>query len=590
MADKEARLIVKIATTGVEALSAVSSAVKKIGTWALEGAIAVAGFGAAAIKAFRGSEEASNALDQALANQGIYTKALSDDYKKMASELQKVTTFEDDAIVSAQAAIQSQIGQTKVTKELTEKILDFATVQKMDVVSAAQLVGKAIGTNTNSLARYGIEVDANASKQEKLAEVLKGIGDKFGGAARAQGEGLGSLEQLKNAAGDFMEEVGKRLAPAVVILSKIFTDFTESLSSNEQLMNNIKKAMEGVVIAGSVFKNVIFGLADAIGQVLGTAIGAITQLLDGQFKQAWTTIKDSAGGAVDSMVNRWQQGQQEIDTITTAFATKAEEQELNKLNRLMAISAEAKAAKLEEMALTQEEISKIQATNDENLAIQTLDAQMARIQKEIEKEKDKTKLLDLETKKRQISRNLDNAKYVAEQTALIKFNKWVDENHIKDKQQVFAQIATLSDSNNSTLVAIGKAAALAQISISTAEGVARALGSFPPPINFAFAAAVGAAGAVQASKVMGVKFAEGGIVEPRPGGVHAIIGEAGRSEAVIPLDDDRTREKLGMGGTTVNIYNYGGLLGDASSAREFALAIDRELYKLKRGNESMLAA
>lgn len=32
-------------------------------------------------------------------------------------------------------------------------------------------------------------------------------------------------------------------------------------------------------------------------------------------------------------------------------------------------------------------------------------------------------------------------------------------------------------------------------------------------------------------------FAEGGIVQPRPGGIHATIGEAGRAEAVMPLPD-----------------------------------------------------
>ena len=142
----------------------------------------------------------------------------------------------------------------------------------------------------------------------------------------------------------------------------------------------------------------------------------------------------------------------------------------------------------------------------------------------------------------------------------------------------------MANSNNSTLAAIGKAAALTNIAISTAEGMARALGAFPPPVSFAMAAAVGAAGAVQAAKVSGVALAEGGIVMGSPGGTPAVVGEGGRNEAVIPLDDE---EGAGAVGTTINLTVNGGLLGDTESARELAIAIDEELFKLRQNNETI---
>jgi hypothetical protein len=45
-----------------------------------------------------------------------------------------------------------------------------------------------------------------------------------------------------------------------------------------------------------------------------------------------------------------------------------------------------------------------------------------------------------------------------------------------------------------------------------------------------------------------IKLAEGGVVMPRAGGVSATIAEAGAPEAVIPLDDPRSRDMLGNGG------------------------------------------
>ena len=72
---------------------------------------------------------------------------------------------------------------------------------------------------------------------------------------------------------------------------------------------------------------------------------------------------------------------------------------------------------------------------------------------------------------------------------------------------------------------------------------------------------------------------------PRPGGIQATIGEAGQAEAVIPLDEFGGAG--GAMGTTVNITVNGGLLGDQSSARELAVAIDEELFNLRKNNESL---
>ena len=50
------------------------------------------------------------------------------------------------------------------------------------------------------------------------------------------------------------------------------------------------------------------------------------------------------------------------------------------------------------------------------------------------------------------------------------------------------------------------------------------------------------------------------------------------------INNSRGRPVSTGGGTTINVY--GGLMGDKDSAREFALAVDRELVRLRQGNES----
>ena len=139
-------------------------------------------------------------------------------------------------------------------------------------------------------------------------------------------------------------------------------------------------------------------------------------------------------------------------------------------------------------------------------------------------------------------------------------------------------------------MAAGKAAAIAQITIATAkaagDGYAWGMAIGGPGVAAAFSGLAKVAGAAQIAQVAGVKLAEGGIVRASNGGTPAIIGEGGRDEAVIPLDDPAAQERLGGGRGTTIIFN-GPVLGDEAQAMEFARAIDKSLLKLRQTNQSV---
>jgi hypothetical protein len=193
MADnqKEATLLLKIKTAGEEAFDTVKDKMAMVATAAAAVAAAVVAFVAKGVQAFREQEEATNKLNQAMANAGVYSEELSKNYQDQASALQKVTLFGDEAILAAQATIQAQIGQTKITSELTRSTLDFAQAMGMDASSAANAIGKTIGTSTNALARYGIELKEGMTSQQKMTAVMTQLNQKFGGQAEAAGRGLG---------------------------------------------------------------------------------------------------------------------------------------------------------------------------------------------------------------------------------------------------------------------------------------------------------------------------------------------------------------------------------------------------------------
>lgn len=101
---------------------------------------------------------------------------------------------------------------------------------------------------------------------------------------------------------------------------------------------------------------------------------------------------------------------------------------------------------------------------------------------------------------------LDSAK------AKLDAQKAIDKLREDDQKSTYSTIATLSNSNNKTLAAIGKAAGITQIAIETPIAIAKALSAFPPPFNLVAAGFVGAAMAAQAAQIAGIQFADGGIV------------------------------------------------------------------------------
>lgn len=610
MANKEASLLVRIKTAGAESLEAAGvkfEDLKKIalGAFGLISAAIIKG-----VAEYRETEEATNSLTRSMINNGIYSKQLRDQYVDQANALANVSQYEGDQIIAAQAALQQQIGSIKVTKELTQSILDFATAQKMDVASAAELVGKSIGTSTNALGRYGIEINSNASDTEKMAQAIEGLNNKFGGQALAATDGLGALTMLHKTSMDLLESLGGQLAPVIVQVAQSLRGFGEDSSAVSFALDAIAGTFKLLVSMGYAVAEVFNFVGATIAGAIATPIEAMTELIQGNFSAAWGKIKDGASGTFEKIKGDYQQYQNDVNRI---WSTGQEQQKANDEAEVAALEEtlqrkqELQIKKAQETAIKQQELSTANRAYDKELdaanhqedmaqlimdedekALALLTAQQAKLQAEIAhqnqlatqattaagklkalraKEALENKLTEVTEKKQEMEREIRQNK--AKEAA---------------RQQSLSIISGLQSSSNTHLATIGKAAALTQLAIDGPVAVGRAYGAFPPPFNAVAAAAVGVAMAAQVAKVAGVPLAEGGIVMPRAGGTQATIGEAGSAEAVIPLD--KYPGLLGGGGGGINITVYGGLLGDQSSAYEFARAVDRELLKLRQNNES----
>ncbi len=178
-----------------------------------------------AIEAFGIQEDAEKKLATAL---GKTSQALLDN----ASALQKVSNFGDEAIIGVQAAIGAFIKNEDAIAKATAATLDFATAQGMDLKGAGDLVAKTLGSTTNALTRYGIEVTGAVGSTERLQSVTDGIAKVWGGQAAAAAETMaGKMNQAKMAAGDLAEVIGAALSGTVIDLASELTTATEGLIS-----------------------------------------------------------------------------------------------------------------------------------------------------------------------------------------------------------------------------------------------------------------------------------------------------------------------------------------------------------------------
>lgn len=148
-----------------------------------------------------------------------------------AKELQKTTLFGDEATIQAAAMLASMGLQKDEIKKLIPLVQDFATLQKLDLATAAGLVAKSVGSSTNALTRYGIQIQGAVGSSERLESAVKAMNEKVGGQAAAAAKvGAASFQQFANLLGDMKENIGILLITALNPMTQGFGDVVASVS------------------------------------------------------------------------------------------------------------------------------------------------------------------------------------------------------------------------------------------------------------------------------------------------------------------------------------------------------------------------
>lgn len=226
-------------------------------------------------QAARESIAAEKQLNAVIASTGGAAGVTAEAAKRLASELQNVTNFEDDAIIAGESMLLTftKIG-SDVFPRATETMLDMSQALGQDLKSSAIQLGKALNDpikGITALSRVGVTFSAQQKQMIKdfmatgdIAKaqgvILDELAKEFGGSARALAD---PWIQLNNAMGDINEALGMALLPAL-----------------NQLAQAILPAVrEAAVVLGPVFAELGAALAAEMGPAVAEAGKVFIELI-----------------------------------------------------------------------------------------------------------------------------------------------------------------------------------------------------------------------------------------------------------------------------------------------------------------------
>ena len=513
------------------------------------------------IDAYAQQEQAEIRTRQTLESTGYAAGVTANELFNMASALQNVTTYGDEAILGGTNLLLTfkNIGETTFPRA-TEAMLDMATAMGTDLKSSAIQVGKALNdpaTGLTMLTRVGItftdqqkalikSLNASGDAAGAQAVILTELESQFGGAAKAAASGTGSFIQIKNAIGDVAEKAGGALVTALVAV-------------NEKLN--------------------LIGVANYWGRVLNGVTDAAkgSALLKSEISALDTEIaalnKSSKEGKDNWIYNNLGKYEQDTNRYADATSRRAELAKQLAATEKAEYKDSAEFKKKISDAATAQDI--VDAAAAKELDQKKIDARVELNNAFVETEKEKNARLkeengiNIEGDIEVVQASLDAEAAVREQAKINeliskgefeKAKSAIDKKALTDKKKLLAtQLAdraaflsaavTLANSENIALATIGKAAALMQIAIATPPAVASSYRfgtTVGGPAGGAVAAGIAyTAMAAQAAQVAGIKgFSEGGII---PDGDDRVVGVKKR-EMVLTEQDQESLLNIIRGG------------------------------------------
>jgi hypothetical protein len=242
-------------------------------------------FGKEAVRTAMEAEAIWSRLGHAVENAGQSFEELEPHIRATARALQDVTTVGDEDMAGVLTELITITNDVEASLDAVSVVADLAAAKQIELITAAQLVGRAMVGQTSTLTRYGIVIEEGADAVEVMRQ-------RFAGFAENEAQTFeGRLKQLNNEWADFKEAVGAAMIAAgggtsvLETLTGVVRGLAEWVARNHGAFEGFARILGWVATAAGLAWDGLSRLAHGIaGVLMGTvANGAlvVSVLADG---------------------------------------------------------------------------------------------------------------------------------------------------------------------------------------------------------------------------------------------------------------------------------------------------------------------
>lgn len=453
--------------------------------------------------------EAVRKVEFNLKSLGLATDKSRDELVKWSAAVQASTRFGDDIALGALNKMLRVTGDLAQSQAGATLAMDLAVASGKDLGMVSEMVSQLMIGETRAVIMMQKEFGAFIGTAESTQSILDSLQETLGGAAAAENSLTKDTAKLSNSWEDFGKMVGFFFNP---ILQKLIQWLTKALDMTENFGVVFAGIMAKVIVHAEITWRGVLALAkfnfEEIGRLSAEKSQRLYDIALEEQRMFDEVEKAKLMSATESvrLISKvsTSESKKSIATIEKAKdkAVKDDvkrEQTANKIitkNAKTGIKDRLKELEILEVALRSQGISEI----------------------EISRTVAEAKLnIYLELLQQQLSNTMENLKLLAEE-GIVGKNAY-------------------------------KSIAIAETIISTYRGAQDSYSSLAgipivgPALGTAAAAVAVAAGMVRVSKIQAME--SGGFVPGSPSGVYANVGEKGRDEAVIPLENSTAMGKIG---------------------------------------------
>lgn len=179
-------------------------------------------------EAYKTQVTAERQLEIAAKNNPYLTKTSVQSLKNFAAELQKISTVGDEQLLPMMTELAAA-GRTQAEiQDVMTAALDISASGVMSLESAVDALNKTYAGTTGTLGKTIPEIKELSKEELANGKAVEIVAARYKGMAEEVAKATGSLDQMKNAQGDFLEALGKFTKPAADAWNKMWQSIYEN--------------------------------------------------------------------------------------------------------------------------------------------------------------------------------------------------------------------------------------------------------------------------------------------------------------------------------------------------------------------------